>query len=143
MKLSGDSGALLLLSRNQPSIHAGDRHFGLLALGHINANPDVTDKGVILIEPGYANVKNPSIFSVMASELILHSKLLATIKRLRVRVHASRQICGMHPLRPAVSTLEVEGSSSEVQPRLGKVGAKFIRLCYPDQHGRGVCHQPE
>src|ERR1700758_2398319 len=79
----------------------------------------------------------------MASEPILHSALLPTVKRLRVRLNAFRQISGMNPLRPAVSTLEVDGSSSEVQPRLVKVTAKFISLRYPDQHGRGIRHQTE
>src|ERR1700756_1745348 len=143
MKLPGDSGALLLLSRNQPAIHACDLLLPLLARGHIRDNPNVTDEGLILIEPGYANVKNPSIFSVMASQPILHSEFLPAIKRLHVRIHAFRQISGMNSLRPAVSTFEVNGSSSEVQPRLVKVGAKFISLRYPDQHGRGIRHQPE
>src|SRR5271163_1190179 len=100
--------------------------FPSLALGHINATPDVTHKRAILIKPRHANVQKPSILSVVPSEPILHSELFTPIEGLRVRVQASLQILGVNTLRPAVPKLEVEGSRGEIQPRLIEVGAQLV-----------------
>src|SRR5882762_7831011 len=115
----------------------------MLAVGHIDAGPDVTDKRAILIKPWHSNVENPSIFSVVPPEPVLHSDPLTPIKGLRVRIHASPQIFWVNPFCPAVPKLVIDRSPGEVQPRSVKVRAELIGARHPDQHGRCIRHQSE
>jgi hypothetical protein len=64
----------------QPFFALSQRLFGPLLLGDIEPNPDVTCKRAVLIEPWNTDVDNPSIFSIVPSESILHPKLLSPIK---------------------------------------------------------------
>src|SRR2546427_7604614 len=107
MKLFRNSGAFALLCLYQLSTNVRESLRCLFALRHVDTDPDVTSKSVIPIKPWHSNIEHPSIFSVVPSEPILHSELLATIKGLRVGVKAPLQIFAMNSLGPTISELGI------------------------------------
>jgi hypothetical protein len=132
VKLSSDPGAFLLLCLNQLAAHIRERSFSQFELRDVDTNPDVTDKGTILIKPRHSNVENPSILSVMPQSPILHPEFLSPIKGLRVVVEAPLQIFGVNPFCPTVPKLEDDGTPGEVQPRLIDVGTEFVNSRRPN-----------
>src|SRR5580692_1385206 len=107
VKLSGNPSPLLILRINQLAAHACEDFFRSFALGHVDADTDVTHEGMILVVPGDSNVDDPPVFSVVPTEAILHSELLTTIKGLNIGTHASLQVVRVNSLRPTVAELGV------------------------------------
>src|SRR5258708_33817572 len=92
--------------------------FGSPLLAHVNTRANVTGKGPIRIESRHPDVENPSIFTVVPSQTILHPEFLSAVKGLNGRIQESLQILWVNPLRPAVAKLPVNGSAGQDQPRL-------------------------
>jgi len=113
--------------------------FCFLAIGHIDSNSNVTNKGTILIKPRHSHVENPSILPVVPAEPILHPEFLSPIKGLRVGVETLLQMLRVDTFCPAGSKLGVHALPGEIQPRLIDVGAEFISAGLPDQHRSTIC----
>src|SRR5277367_4278980 len=80
MKLPGNTGAFVLLCLNQLAVHSGESLFSELAVGNIDARANKASKRTIWIEPGHSKVQNPSIFTVVATQPVLHGEFLTGIK---------------------------------------------------------------
>src|SRR5271155_1348591 len=106
MELSGDSGTFLLLRFNQPAVHVGEGLLRKFAVGDIDTRPYVTSKRIIN-EPRHANVDNPSIYSVVAAETILHPEFFPAFEGSRISIETAGQVLRVDAVRPAVPKLRL------------------------------------
>src|SRR5215471_10745019 len=57
---------------------SGADFIGQSAFGHVDRDPNVTEKRAALIEPRNSSVEKPAIFSIVASQTILRAEFFAT-----------------------------------------------------------------
>jgi hypothetical protein len=142
VKFSGDPSAFLVLSLNQPSIYAGKRFFGLLAIGHVHTRTNVTGKGAIFMESWYTDVEHPSILAVVPSQTAFFPKGLPPVERLAVNLTAFLVVLGMNNSDQAGLEISLR-AAREVPPKLVEIGGLFVGSGHPDHHRGGIGHQPE
>src|SRR5215470_2773677 len=101
MKFARDAAAFLLLSPNQLAAHAGERLFGQLALGYIDAGTDIALKSAIGAKSGNTNIQHPSILSIGTPEAIFHLEVLPPIESVDVGFQTVCGIVGVDTIHPA------------------------------------------
>ena len=79
----------------------------------------------------------------MPTKPIFHYERFTTVEGANVRVQATLQIFGVYAVCPTIADLGLEGSPSEVEPRLVEVGAALIGAGNPGEQRQSICHQPE
>ena len=60
-----------------------------------------------------------------------------------VFVRAGAHIFGMNSLGPAILEFLLQAPTSEIEPGLIEIIAKFVWPRHPDQDGRRICNYPE
>src|SRR5208283_3301561 len=118
MQLAGNAGAFFFLRVDQATTQFSKRHFCQLPFRNIDARANIATECAIGSKPWHAIVDKPPIFSIEALQSVLHLKIGASIKSLRVNVETSFQVVGMHPGGPSFSQLFLRRSAGEVQPTL-------------------------
>src|SRR6516164_5317762 len=137
VKFSGDPSAFLVLGLNQPSIYAGKRFFGMLAIGHVHARTDVTGKGAIFMESWHSYVEHPSILAVVPSQPAFFPEGLPLVERLAVNLPASLLVLGMNNPGETGPKIRLR-AAGEVQPKLVEISGLVIRSGHPDHHWRRI-----
>src|SRR5215472_834329 len=126
MKLSRNPCTFLLLRINQPATDAREGFLGLLAIGNVDARPDIPCKRIIRVKSRDTSIQHPSIVTVVPAHPILHRERLTAIERVRVDIKTWLHIFSVDALQPAVSQFCSNAPTGKVQPRLIDVGAQLV-----------------
>src|SRR5215469_15663943 len=141
MQFSGNPSTFFLLGFNQSATHGSEGFLGLLALGDIETRADVTGKGAVRLEPRHPYVENPSVFSVVSANPILHLEGPAPIKSFHVSGQAGFRILRVNTFCPAASQFCFKRAAGELQPGLIDVIAQLVGAGHPDHHWSRVGNQ--
>src|SRR5947209_278496 len=90
-----------------------------------------------------ACIRNPTIFTIVTSQPVLHDERLSRLKSFGVNLETALQIVRMHALSPAVPHFLMQTSAGKLQPRLVKESAKFVDGGHPDKNWCGIGHNSE
>src|SRR5262249_3502306 len=117
--------------------------FRFLARGNVVRASDVPEKRPFRRTARHALVRNPAVFTVVASQAVLHCELSSRVECIRVGCETAPAIVGMNTLCPAVAEFLVERASGEIEPALVEKRTELVRARHPDEHRGSIGHRAE
>src|SRR4029450_37416 len=117
------------------------RLFRPLGLRDVNGSTDVADERAIGRKARHSMIQDPTIFTVISSQTVLHRKLLSRVKGVNVDFQTAVEVSWVDALCPPVAKFLLQRTTGEVEPTFFEKGTELVPPRHPDHHGRRIGHR--